>query len=793
MLRNYLKTAWRNLWKHKAFTFINIMGLSVGMTACFLIFLYVNFETSYDNFNTKADRIYRLVTDIKTPSDMLHWSSTSAPMSINIRKDFPEVESSVRISGQSFLVRKGNLKFQEKNTIMADSTLFNIFDFPLIYGNKNTALKEPMSIVLSQTAAKKYFGDANPVGQTVLLTGAGINSVITGVMKDIPENSQIKADMIVSMSSQQQVYGNSSDSAWAAFNLASYLLLKPGTNPQNLAAKFPAFLDKYTGKQLKEAQMSFTLFLEPLRDVYLRSTRDGNASGNINNVYIFSIIAIFILLIACINFINLTTARAAERAKEVGIRKVSGAEKYQLMRQFIGESVMVCLIAFVITVILSIILIPLFNQLAGKTVSNGFFEHSFNILLVLFTSICIGFVAGIYPALVLSSYKPIIVLKGRFTTGSRGILLRKGLVIAQFTISIALIIATIVVYNQLKYMRNQDLGFDKDQMMIIDTNGDKNKDAFKESLSSVPGVLATAFSSSVPGNGNSTAYSKVQNKAGDMQTASLDIYFVDFDYINQYKMKIVAGRGFSKQFGTDTTQAMVINESTARLLGYTSPQQAIGRNFDQWGRQGKIIGVVKDFHYLSLQQAIPPLTMRIEPGGYQMLSIKVSSRNLPSTIKAIETKWNQIIPDRPFDYSFLDESFDKQYRDEDRFGNLFLNFAVLAIFISCLGLLGLASYSTIQRTKEIGVRKVMGASVANIVNLLSKDFLKLVLIAFVIAAPIAAFGMYKWLQDFAYRMNLSAWTFVLAGLVAVIIAFITVSFHAIKAAITNPVKSLRTE
>ncbi len=793
MFKNYFKIALRNLWKHRVFSFIIILGLSVGMTACFLIYLYVSFETSYDDFNSKADRIYRVVTDIKTPSDMLHWSSTSGPMAINMRNDFPEVESAIRISYQSFLVKKGDIKFQEKNTIMADSTLFNIFDFPLIYGDKKTALKEPMSIVLSQTAAKKYFGDENPVGKQVLLTGAAINSTITGVMKDIPENSQIKADMIVSMSSQKQVNGYSLDSGWSSFNLTSYILLKQGTNPATLAAKFPKFLDFHTGKQLKDAQMSFTLFLEPLREVYLRSTRDDSASGNIYNVYIFSIIAIFILLIACINFINLTTARSAERAKEVGIRKVAGAERTQLMRQFIGESILLCMIAFVITVILSIILIPLFNQLAGKTISTGFFQHPSNVLLLFLTALGIGCIAGIYPALVLSSYKPIVVLKGRFATGVKGILLRQVLVVLQFTISIALIISTIVVYNQMKYMRNQQLGFDKDHLMIIDTNGDSNKDAFKQSLSTVPGVLSTSYCSSVPGNGNSTAYSKVQNKNGDMQTASLDVYFVDFDYLSQYKMQVIAGRGFSKQFGTDTTQAMVINESTAKLLGYTSPQQAIGRNFDQWGRQGKIIGVIKDFHYQSLQQPIRPLTMRIEPGGYQFISIKVASTNLPSTIKSIETNWNKIIPNRPFDYTFLDESFDKQYRAEDRFGNLFLNFAILAIFISCLGLLGLASYSTIQRTKEIGVRKVMGASVSNIVNLLSKDFLKLVLIAFLIATPIAAIGMYKWLQGFAYRMNLSVWTFLLAGIMATLIAFITVSYQAIKAAIANPVKSLRTE
>ena len=793
MIKNYFKIALRKLWRQKVFSFINIMGLAVGMTACFLIYLYVHFETSYDAFNTKANRIYRIITDIKTPSDLLQWSSTSAPMAINMQRDFPEVESAVRISGQSFLVRKDNEKFQENNTIMADSTLFNIFDFPLVYGNKNTALKEPMSIVLSQTAAKKYFGNTNPVGQTVLLTGGAINATITGIMKDIPENSQFKADMIVSMSSQKQIYGQSIDSQWTSFNLVSYLLLKPGVNVKSLTAKVSRVLDKHVGSQLKEAQMSFTLFLEPLRDVYLYSTRDGSKTGNINNVYIFSIIAVFILLIACINFINLTTARSAERAKEVGIRKVVGAARFQLAKQFMGESVVICFMAFIVSILLSSLLLSLFNHLAGKQVSTPFFYHPLYIVSLFFISIGIGIVAGFYPALVLSSFKPVSVLKGRFASGTKGILLRKGLVIFQFTISIILIIGTVIVYTQLKYMRSQDLGFSKDQTIVIDTNQDKNKDAFKESLSSVPGVLATSFSSTVPGGGTSTAYSKVQNKSGDMQTASLDIYFVDFDYINQYKIKVIAGRGFSKEFGTDTTQAMVINESAAKLLGYTSPQQAVGRNFDQWGRKGKIIGVVRDFHYIALQEPIRPLTMRIEPGGYQLISIKVATANLPATIKDIESKWNQLIPNRPFDYSFLDESFDKQYRAEDRFGSLFFNFAILAIFISCLGLLGLASYSTIQRTREIGVRKVLGASVSNIINLLSIEFLKLVLVAFIIASPIAWLFMNKWLQDFAYRTYLSWWMFVFAGIAAIVIAFGTISFQAIKAAIANPVKSLRTE
>jgi len=793
MIKNYFKTAWRNVWKSKIFTLINVMGLAVGITACFLIYLYVHFETSYDSFNAKADRIYRIISDIKTPSDFLNWSSTPGAAAINMRRDFPEVESAVRISDQSFLVKRGNEKFQEDHTIMADSTLFEIFDFPLIYGDKVTALKQPMSIVFSQTAAKKYFGSANPVGQTVQLTGEAINATVTGVMKDIPENSQVKADMVVSFSSQRQIYGQTLDSVWTGFNLTSFLLLKPHTNATLLASKFPAFVESHVGKQLKEAQMSVAFSIEPLRRVYLYSTRDGSKTGNINNVYIFSIVAVFILLIACINFINLTTARSTERAKEVGIRKVSGAGRFQLARQFIAESVIIAFVAFLITILLCSLLLPLFNHLAGKEISTPFFYHPGYSLALFFISIGIGIIAGLYPALVLSSFKPVEVLKGRFSDSRKGVLLRKGLVIFQFTISIILIIGTVIVYTQLNYMRSQDLGFSKDQTIVIDTNMDKNKDAFKQSLSSLPGVLSTTFSSSVPGSGNGAAYSKLENHAGVIEVTSPDIYFVDFDYISQYQIKVIAGRNFSRNFATDTTQAMIINETTAKLLGYTSPEQALGKKFDQWGRQGKIIGVVKDFHYQALQEPIRPLTMRIEPGGYQLISIKVAAQNLPSTLKSIEAKWNEIVPSRPFAYTFLDETFDKQYRDEDRFGNLFFYFAILAIFISCMGLLGLASYSTIQRTKEIGVRKVLGANVTDIVNLLSKDFLKLVLIAFVIASPVAWIFMNKWLRDFAYRTNLAWWMFLFAGIAAVIIAFATISFQAIKAAIANPVTSLRSD
>jgi len=793
MLKNYLKIAFRNLWKHKVFSFINIMGLTVGMSACFMIFLYVNFELKYDAFNLKADRIYRLVTDIKTPSETINTGVTSWAYGPNIKNDFPEVEAYTRISGGSFLVRKGDIKFQEEATAFADSSLFRVFDFKLIKGDAKTALKDQLSIVFTEKAAKKYFGDTDPIGQTLLLSGEGLPAIVTGVMENIPENSQIKADMFVSMSTLTQRFNKGLDEQWGNFGASTYLLLKPGTTGKALEKKFPAFMKNRAGKLMTELNMHYTLLLEPLRDVHLLSTRGSAEPGSMNNVYVFSVVAIFILLIACINFVNLTTARSVERAKEVGIRKVVGAPRALLARQFISESILLCLIAFVFAFVLSAALIPLFNNLAGKIISEGIFSNWPFIGLLFLSAILIGIVAGSYPALVLSSFEPVVVLKGRFTTSVKGILLRKGLVTVQFGISIALIIATMVVYTQMSFMRNRDLGFTKDQMMVVNSEGDPKKNAFKESLNDLSGVKSTAVSSSVPGGGNPGAYSEIENKSGDLQVANLDLYFVDFDYIPQFNLKMVAGRAFSKEFGTDTTQAMVINEAAAKLFGYSSADQAIGRRFKQWGREGKIVGVVKDFHFRALQEKIKPLTMRIEPRQSDLVSIKIDGGNIKEAVAAIETKWKSAMPDRPFSYYFMDEFFDRQYRSEERFEKLFFNFAILAIFISCLGLLGLASYSTTQRTKEIGVRKVMGASIGSIVGLLSKDFLKLVLIAFLIASPIAYYGMYRWLENFAYKTDIQWWVFVAAAVLSTVIAFATVSYQSIKAALMNPVKSLRSE
>ncbi|WP_111307292.1 ABC transporter permease [Confluentibacter sediminis] len=792
MFKNYFKIAFRNLWRHRLFSFLNILGLTVGMTACFLIFTYVNFETSYDNFHSKSDRIYRIVADLKTPTEVINGSGPSWAVAPHIT-EFPEVETAIRVMQNVILFKKGNVKFNEPEALFADPDFFTTFDFPLVKGDSKTVLTEPLSIVLSETLAKKYFGDEEPMGKTILLTGDQLPATVTGIMKDFPENSQIKGNVVVSMTTITKKFNARLNDQWANYSPYAYVLLKPGTDAIAFEKKLPGFLEKWNGKEMDQLQMYPTLFLEPMKDVYLRSTRGGFVTGNIKNVYIFSIIGFFIICIASINFINLTTARSAERAKEVGIRKVIGARKTQLVLQFIGESIIICMIAFILTIGLIALLNNSFNDLSGKVVSTGIFNNLQYVFYLLLVALGIGLLAGIYPAFILSSFKPVTVLKGRFATGANGNLLRKSLVVSQFAISTALVIGTIVVYAQMSFMRNQDLGFKKDQVLVIETNGDSGAKALKETLKGLANVNQVSLSGSVPATGNPSAYSEIENIKGELQKANLDLFFVDFDYIPLYKMEVVAGRAFSRDFMTDTTQAMVLNEAAVKMFGYTSSEQAIGKEFKQWGREGKIVGVIKDFHFQSLQQPIKPLTMRIEQGNMDYLSVSLNTSNLQSTLATIEKAYQKNIPNRPYSYYFLDEFFDRQYKSEEKFGTLFLNFSLLAIFISCLGLLGLASYSTMQRTKEIGVRKVLGASVPNILNLLSKDFLKLVAMSFLVAVPVSAYFMHKWLNDFAYRINLSWWVFALAMLIALTVAFLTIMFQTLKAATTNPTKSLRTE
>ena len=797
MFKMHFKIAWRNLIKNKVYSGINIIGLAIGLTAGFLILQYVNFEHSYDKFHSKKNSIYRVVADLDTPSSgKMESSRPACAVPPHMEEEFPEVISAVRFMRLELAVRKDEVKLVEDKAAAADKAFFEVFDFDLLQGDKKSVLQEPYSVVLTQETANRYFGNESAIGKTIRIKDEDINDLpftVTGIMDEIPENSHIKANMIISMTTYSKGVLPRIDDAWGLYDPAAYILVHPNTDPKQLEAKFPDFLERNSGETMRRDKMFVSLSLEPLEDVYLRSERGGEYSGDLGTIYIFSIIAIFILLIACINFVNLTTARSVERAKEVGVRKVIGAEKRQLSLQFVGESVIISLISFVIASVLTALVLPAFNEIAGKVISDGIFTNPINIIYLFLIALSIGAFAGIYPAFVLSSFKPVNVLKGNFSTGTRGIILRKGLVITQFTISITLIIGTIIIYNQMNYMRSQELGFDKEHTVLLPVTVSSAQKELKDNIDNISGVVSTTLASTVPGAYNNSAYSVIQNSEGEGQIANINAYFVDHDFISQFGLKVIAGRGFSRDFVTDSAQGMIINEKAVKFLGYSSPKDALGATFSQWGKEGQVIGVIQDFHFKSLQENIQPLTMTIKPDETDLLAIKITGNNIKQTLADIQNKWETILPNDSFNYQFLDENFDKQYRSQERFGSLFLNFAVLAILISCLGLLGLAAYSMLQRKREIGVRKVLGASVAQVVKLLSTDFLKLVTTAFLIASPLAWYVMNDWLSRFAYRISIEWWMFLLAGTSAIIIALATVSFHALKASLANPVKSLRTE
>ncbi len=790
MFRNYFKIATRNLVKHKFYAIINVLGLAIGMTCCLLIFLYVQHELSYDTFHTKADRIYRLVTDIKTPTETMNIGVAAAPMSAYMKADFPEVADMVRLDDAGLLIQRGEQTFQEDKSIFVDSTFFRVFDFPLRQGNPNTALVSPFSIVLTEDAAKRYFGDEDPMGQRLRMEGE-YDLTVTGVMPNVPENSNFTFDVLLSLSTRLEKLYPERAEQWDNFGYESYVLLSEQANPLELESKLPGFLAQHMDDYIEE----YSLFLEPLPDVYF-SERGAPQTGSLTNIKIFSVIATFILLIACINFMNLATARATERAKEVGVRKVVGAMRWQLIGQFLCESLLLSILAFIIALLASELLLSAFNQLAGKTVASSIFQNLYYLPLFGGVALAVGLLAGLYPALVLSGFKSVAILKGRFSSSQRGVWLRRTLVVAQFAISIMLMVGTAVVYTQLDYMRNQTLGFKKDQMLVIDFRFDgevqQKIETFKQQLGNNPKVQSVSASSSVPGEGNNGAFSEIENPAGDMQASNVNLFYVDHDFLNQYQMPLAAGRAFSRDFATDTA-ALIVNEALVRSYGYASPEDIIGKRFAQWGVEGDIIGVVKDYHFRSLQQAIEPMTIRLEPKRVRFLSLNIAADDMPRTVAALEQQWQTLAPQRPFNYFFLDESFNQQYRAEVRFGELFVYFAGLAIFIACLGLLGLISYTIVQRTQEIGIRKVLGASESSIVRLLSKDFLALVLVAFVVAVPVAWYALDQWLADFAYRVAMPWWIFALAGLLATLIAMLTVSFQSVRAATANPVDSLRSE
>lgn len=798
MWKNNLKIAWRNILNNKIFSAINVFGLSIGLACCILMFLFIQHELSYDKFHANAENIYRVTSDMEGPNGKTSLAVTPAPWFPLIKKDYPEVKEYVRLlkDEKTLIGEKGKEHSFVKNVLFADSTFFNVFSFKLLNGNPSKALAQSNSIVLTKEAARKYFGDADPVGKTIEATTAFTSAIdvqVTGVIEEPPANSHIKFDALISMSTLGDLSG-----LWSNHMFNSYVVLANGVSKNTVEAKLRSFSDKYIANN-PNADGKNDIHLQQLTDIHLRSNLVGEleANGDITYVYIFLGIAIFVLLIACLNFMNLSTVRSLKRAKEVGMRKVVGAEKLQLIRQFLAESVLVAFFALIVSLIIVVLALPVFNHLSERTLKIDFFSnYTFVLLLVALTGI-VGLLSGIYPASVLSSFKPVEVLKGSFQKSIKGNALRKVLVTVQFVISITLIASTILVYKQLQFVQNKKLGFDKEKVVIatIQQNSDTTKiEALKTSLLNTSGVISVSAASTIPSTKIPVNLIHDENSALK-QNKSMQMLFVDHDFVKTMKMKIVGGRDFSHAFPTDANAGFIINEEAFKQLGFKNASNAVGKAF-QWVmpdavlKSGKIIGVVEDFNITPLKTAVQPLVMHIVPRRFQYLYIRVSSNN---ALSAIENKFKQLNPDQPFEYTFLDDTISSMYASEQKLGKIFGYFSGLAILIACMGILGLSIYAAQQRIKEIGIRKVLGASTISIVGELSKEFLKPVLIASLIASPIAWWAMNKWLQDFAYRINISWWVFAVAGTMAVIIALATVSFQAIKAAIANPVKSLRTE
>ncbi|UZR96336.1 ABC transporter permease [Chondrinema litorale] len=802
MLHINFKIAWRHITKKKLYSIINITGLGVGIASCLLILLYIQFELSYDQYHTKLNDIYRVLHAYKPiekknmetqPEEFQVWGN--APIAEAMSRDFPEVESIFQFtSPANFLFQYKEKIFQEDNMIFADSNAFQMFSWKMLQGDPLTALDEPYNIVLTEDIANKYFGNEDPLGKTIIVDENDTYTV-SGVMENVPDNSHFTFDGLVSMSTFRK-YRPGIFANWGYVDFYTYFTLYDKSQLSNIEAKADEFTQKYTGNW---DQTHYVIAFEPMTDAYLHSKagRQPGDTGSLSNLYIFASIALFILLIACINFINLSTSRSLERAKEVGIRKVAGAVKTTLTVQFLTEYILLTFLSLLLALILVVAFAPILQDLIGKPI-NYQILFSWQILpILLVATILIGLLAGSYPAWLLSKFSPATVLKGIFRNSNKGIALRKVLVVFQFSLSIALMIGTSIVLSQLEFLQNKDLGFDKEQMLILDFGWDNKVqqqiEAIEQSFLAHPNVTAVSASRAVPGDFLPNAGTTIENAQGEMMMYSPTIYEIDQTFIQNYNIEMAAGRPFSIDFPSDSVSSLILNETAATLWGYEDPKEMIGKPFDQWGKKGIVVGVVKDFNYQSLHREVEPLSLRFEPYSLRKFSIRVKPQEIRKTLADLEETWKELIPHRPFVYTFLDDSFNKQYQADNRFSKIFGIFTSIAIFIACLGLFGLTAYTTSQRTKEIGIRKVLGASVLQIITLLSTGFIKLFLISLIIAIPAAWYFMAKWLDTFAYQIGMNVFIFALAGFLALTIALITISWQSLKAAIANPIDSLRSE
>lgn len=814
MLNSYLKIALRNLWRNKSYSAIQIIGFASGLAVCLLMTLFVTDELSYDKFNTKANRIYRVNANFKINGDILNERLSPAPLGPAMVADYPQIETAARIQEDDnlLLVQKGRENIVEHNSCFADASIFKVFTLPTLAGNPATALSAPNTIVINESNAAKYFPDVAPndvIGKTLLINNK-TNYTVTGVIKDMPAQSHIHFSFLRSMVTNKA----SSNNNWLDNGYTTYILAHTGTTEKNVNTYLAEATKKYAGPQLKEG-LSMTMEelnqkggyynfkVIPLTDIHLKSTlaRESEPGGSMQYVYIFSITAVLILLIACINFMNLSTARSAGRSKEVGVRKVLGSKRSGLIAQFLTESVVTSVLSAIIAVAIVILLLPYFNRLAGKSFTIQSFSATWLVPGILPFAIVTGLLAGSYLAIFLSSFRPVQVLKGKLSTGFKGSWLRNGLVVFQFTTAIILIVGTLVIYSQLNYIRSMKLGYNRQQVLLLQNTGLLGQRArtFKDAALKIPGVESATMADALPTGNESHAdiYFKSADRGPD-KSISLEGWFVDADYVPTMQMQVIKGRNFSPKMPTDSA-AVLVNETAARLLGYSN--NALSKSIftagdDDAGKsvEHPIIGVVKDFNAGSLHSKIPPIVFHLSDERGNM-AFRIDAKRTASVIAAMENTYHSIdkMAGQPFNYIFMDEDFNKLYASEQRMGNIFTSFAALAILIACMGLFGLVTYAAEQRTKEISIRKVLGAGLGNIVQLLTGDFLKLVVLAAVIAFPVAWWAMHTWLQDFAYRTNISVWVFAIAGVAALGITLATISFRVFKAATANPAESLRSE
>lgn len=793
MIKNYFRIAWRNLLRNKAFSSINIVGLAFGLTCCLLLGLYLNHELSYDKFHSNADKIVRVIMEYKIGDAGNKGNFTSSKVFPEFKRKFPEVKNGVRISsGSSRLVKYGEKVLVEKEFLFADSTFFNVFDFKLISGTADEVLKAPKMVVITKSAAARFFGTENPVGKTLLLGSKQDPYIVTGVTEDCPTNSQIQYSMVASISS----FGPLQEERYSDANYTTYLLMNSAGSLQPLQNKINGLMKQENEKD--EFKVNFEL--EKFSKIHLYSPYDAfTPNSNINYIYIIMGVALLILMIACFTYINLSTARSAERAKEVGIRKVSGAFRLQLFWQFISESVVLTVLAFMLSLLLMVILLPSFNALAGTSLTYQQIANPYILLVALLLIAVIALLAGSYPALMLSGFQPVKVLKGAFKNTGSGTVLRKGLIVFQFVISVFLIISTFVIKSQLQFIQKKKLGYNRESVVVLDIDQKliEKIDVVKNELSAIPSVkgVSLAYESPVKIKGGYSMSGTDLSK-----TMAVTANPIDENYVKVTGLQIIAGTDLTLQDIKDASNEdytksyyhFILNESAAKAMGW-QPQDAIGKKmYLGENRPGEVRAVVKDFHFASLHSEIQPLVLF--PGGWASnLFVKVDGSNMPVVLSEIGKKWKTIASHRPYTYRFLDEDYQKMYESEMRTGKVLNVFALLAVVLACLGLFGLSAYAARQRVKEIGVRKVLGASVAQVSILLSSGFVKLVVISFLIASPVAWVVMNKWLQQFSYRVNINWWVFAVAGVLSVLIALITVSFQSIKSALANPVKSLRTE